>query len=138
MIRYDDGIKSDYVIASASVPINFDYAIIEDVASKPAATATIATQYDNIPYKNRRYFWDGGVLSNTPLREVINAHQSYWVNVKEAKNVVPNLEVYVIDLHPSKQNYVPLDRDGVINRDQDIRFHDRTTHDVKVSRIMAD
>lgn len=139
IIRYDDGIKSDYVIASASVPINYDYATIEDVDSKLATTInnTMASRYDNT-YKNRRYFWDGGVLSNTPLREVINAHQSYWVNVKEAKNVVPNLEVYVIDLHPSKQNYVPLDHDGVINRDQDIRFHDRTTHDVKVSRIMAD
>jgi len=31
IIRYDDGIKSNYVIASASVPINYDYAIIEEV-----------------------------------------------------------------------------------------------------------
>ena len=81
-----------------------------------------------------RYFWDGGLLSNTPLREVINAHQDYWVNVKGAKNSVPNLEVYVINLHPSKQNYIPIDRDGVVSRDQDITFNDRTAHDVKVSQ----
>ena len=72
------------------------------------------------------------------MREVINAHQDYWVNFKGAKNSVPNLEVYVINLHPSKQNYIPLDRDGVVSRNQDITFNDRTAHDVKVSRIMAD
>jgi NTE family protein len=144
-IRYDDGIKSDYVMASASVPVNYDYAILEDVDSKlvttvntPTATTNYYDENNNYFHKNRRYFWDGGILSNTPLREVINAHQDYWVNVKGAKNSVPNLDVYIIDLHPSKQNYISLDHDGVQNRDQDITFHDRTAHDVKVSRIMAD
>jgi NTE family protein len=138
-IRYDDGIKSDYVIASASVPINYDYTILEEDANSKynnEKNTAITNRYGN---KNRkRYFWDGGLLSNTPLREVINAHQDYWVNVKGAKNSVPNLEVYVINLHPSKQDYVPLDHDGVVSRNQDITFNDRTTHDVKVSRIMAD
>jgi predicted acylesterase/phospholipase RssA len=143
IIRYDDGIKSDYVIASASVPINYDYTIIEEDAiskhnnNEIATTSTSHHHYSN--NKDRKhYFWDGGLLSNTPLREVINAHQDYWVNVKGAKNFVPNLEVYVINLHPSKQNYIPLDHDGVVSRNQDITFNDRTAHDVKVSRIMAD
>ncbi len=25
-----------------------------------------------------RYFWDGAYLSNTPLRELIQAHRDYW------------------------------------------------------------
>ena len=142
IIRYDDGIKSDYVIASASVPINYDYTVIEeqDVISKynKETITTINHHYYDNNNDKKRYFWDGGLLSNTPLREVINAHQDYWVNFKGAKNSVPNLEVYVINLHPSKQNYIPLDRDGVVSRNQDITFNDRTAHDVKVSRIMAD
>ena len=28
-----------------------------------------------------RYFWDGGLLSNTPLRELLDAHQEYWRDV---------------------------------------------------------
>jgi len=87
----------------------------------------------------KRYFWDGGLLSNTPVREVIHAHEDYWVNVKGAKNSVPDLEeLIIVNLHPSKENYIPLDRDGVISRREDITFDDRTMHDVKVSRIMAD
>jgi len=33
-IFYNDGITADHVIASASVPINYDYTIIEDAESK--------------------------------------------------------------------------------------------------------
>jgi len=139
MIRYDDGIKSDYVVASASVPVNYDYTTIEEVHSKSTGDTSRYSSNENYIHNNRkRYFWDGGLLSNTPLREVINAHQDYWVNVKGAKNSVPNLEVYVINLHPAKQNYIPLDHDGVVSRNQDITFNDRTNHDVKVSRIIAD
>jgi NTE family protein len=131
-------------MASASVPINYDYSVIEDVESKlvdtlNSPTATVQLSKNSINFnKNRRYFWDGGILSNTPIREVINAHQDYWVNVKGAKNSVPNLDLYIVDLHPSKQNYVPKDHDGVQNREADITYHDRTAHDIKVSQIMAD
>jgi NTE family protein len=140
IIRYDDGVKSDYVIASATVPINYDYTIIEegDVDSKYNNNTTTTTSHYNIHKNRKRHFWDGGLLSNTPLREVINAHQDYWVNVKGAKNSVPNLEVYIINLHPSKQSYIPMDHDGILSRNQDITLNDRTAHDVKVSRIMAD
>jgi predicted acylesterase/phospholipase RssA len=30
-----------------------------------------------------RMFWDGGLLSNTPLRELIQSHREYWVNVEK-------------------------------------------------------
>jgi NTE family protein len=154
-IQYNHGIKSDYVLASASVPVNYAYTVINDIDSKvvdnasnldittvPLDNTTTTNKNANKFYKNRRYFWDGGILSNTPLREVINSHQDYWVNdnvnASIPKKPVPNLEVYVVDLHPSSQNYVPLDHDGVVGRNQDISFSDRTAHDVKVSNIMAD
>lgn len=30
----------------------------------------------------QRYFWDGGIASNTPLRELIQSHKDYWLDVK--------------------------------------------------------
>ncbi len=128
VIIYNEGIKSDYVIASASVPINFNYTTIE--AEKRNS-------------KQKRYFWDGGLLSNTPLREVLEAHRNYWFKMKKygttnSKHSVPDLEIYIIDLHPTKQDSIPIDHDGVVNRNNDITFHDRTTYDKKVALLVAD
>jgi NTE family protein len=93
--------------------------------------------------KQNRYFWDGGLLSNTALREVLEAHRNYWFKVKKygkvnSKYSFPYLEIYVVDLHPTKQDYVPMDHDGVVNRNNDITFHDRTTYDKKVALLVAD
>lgn len=56
-IRYDNGVTLDHVMASATIPITYDYQEI-----------------------NGRRFWDGGVLSNTPLRELIGRHKDFWKN----------------------------------------------------------
>ncbi len=135
-IQYD-GIDSDHVIASAAVPIHYSYTVLKDVETinDNEDTNTIdKTGLSNKFKKSIRYFWDGGILSNTPLREVINSHQEYYQNLPK----VPDLAVYVVDLHPPKQDNVSFDLDGVTSRNQDISFSDRTGHDVKVSKIMAD
>ena len=44
-----------------------------------------------------RYFWDG----NTPFREVLQAHEDYWVNVAKCDKI-PDLEICLINLNPSK------------------------------------
>ena len=46
-------------------------------------------------------FWDDGFTSNTPLREVIQAHRDYWYKTRKEKEV-PDLEVYIADLWPSE------------------------------------
>jgi predicted acylesterase/phospholipase RssA len=56
IIRYNDGITAEHVIASASVPINYSYMTLE-VESYNDNTAN----YE----KNIRHFWDGGIMSNT-------------------------------------------------------------------------
>jgi predicted acylesterase/phospholipase RssA len=61
-LTYPDGIKLDYVMATASVPINYDYAKVFDV-SKVDRQSNSSSEI--------HYFWDGGTLSNTPLRELI-------------------------------------------------------------------
>ena len=98
VIKYPEGITSDHVIASAAVPINFDYSKIE------------AERYDpqTKKYKKEmRYFWDGGILANTPLLQVITAHRQYWYFGKKVKDAVPKLNIFQVNLHPAKVDKVP-------------------------------
>jgi hypothetical protein len=43
-----------------------------------------------------------------------------------------------VNLHPGKQEYIPPDYDGVIDRKNDIMYHDRTRFDEYVAVVMAD
>ena len=129
MIRYDGGITSDQVIASASVPLNFGYTPLE-VESYNNATSN----YE----KNTRYFWDGGIMSNTPLMQVVRLHRLYWLKRKGFKHTVPRLNIGIINVHPVKQDTIPWDRDGVINRNNDITFSDRTSTDQEALLLVSD
>ena len=75
VIRYEDGIKSDFVLASCSVPVNYDYTMlkVENRALVPEGRDEEAVMEDNNRHTANdstsiRYFWDGGLLANTPLR----------------------------------------------------------------------
>jgi len=104
IIRYSDGITSEHVIVSASVPINFGYTTLE-VESYNNNTAN----YD----KNIRYFWDGGIMTNTPLTQLVRPHRLYWFKVKGLTDTVPKLEIGMVNVHPVKQDTIPWDYDGV-------------------------
>jgi NTE family protein len=58
VIEYEDGITLDQVMAGGTLPELYDPKEI-----------------------GGRKFWDGGVLSNTPLKELLSAHRDYWLNV---------------------------------------------------------
>jgi NTE family protein len=134
-INYDHGIVSDHAIASGSVPINYDYAKIE------ANKLTIDNQGNESIGKVQRYFWDGGIASNTPLRELIQAHKDYWLDVKgDGKDdaAIPDLEVFIVDVWPTKEKNIPMDHDGVINRNYDLLLCDKTDYDEKVADIVSD
>ncbi|MDQ3888123.1 MAG: patatin-like phospholipase family protein [Thermoproteota archaeon] len=110
MIKYDEGIKIDHIMASGTLPIFYDY---QDV--------------------DGHKLWDGGLLSNTPFREFLQAYHEYWHNVvpetREANNIlVLELEVYIVNLHPSKRHDLPTDHDGEKDRLNDINFGDRSSH----------
>ena len=120
VIKYPKGITSDHVIASAAVPINFDYGQIE------------AERYNSQTKryeKETRYFWDGGILANTPLLQVVKAHRQYWYFGKKVKDAVPKLDIFQINLHPARVDSVPSDHDGAVNRNSDISFGDRSKSD---------
>jgi NTE family protein len=98
-----DKIEADHVLASAGYPF---YGIAW-------------TQ------KSGKYLWDGTLLSNTPLREVINASPKY------------DKKVYVVDLFPRDQHEMPRNMFEVWHRARDIMYADKTEHSVQMSRIIT-
>lgn len=67
------------------------------------------------------------------FRDLFEAHKDYWTVVVEGSNIVPDLEVYIINLYPSKLDSIspPIDHDGVKDRHNDITFRDRNSHHVE-------
>src|SRR5918994_2384082 len=113
VIEYDDGIKIQHVMASASLPKFYEY---EEISGHK--------------------FWDGGILSNTPIRELIQAHKDFWeykIGSRELEDSiledacfsVPDLELYIINLWHPDDNVAPSDPDGMTERHRDIKSHDQ-------------
>ena len=150
VIRYDDGILADFVLASCSVPVNYDYTRLDvetrelipdrqgddDNAVLNDNSSNRLTSNDNST--SLRYFWDGGLLANTPLRQTVIAHREYWYKVRKMEENIPRLRYGIINLHPAKQDYLPSDYDGVVDRKNDIIFHDRTEFDENVAVLLSD
>jgi NTE family protein len=128
-IVFYDGIGPDHVLASALGKYAIDHPHIED-----STTGTM------------RQLWDGGYLSNTPLRELLTAHRNYWMeylrknrgNKNQPFIQAPELEVYIINLHPLAPKDIPQDKDLIDDRESDILFHDRTTYDEQVAYAFTD
>ncbi len=129
IIRYNEGITADQVIASASVPLNYAYTTLE-VESYNNATSKHE--------KNIRYFWDGGIMSNTPLMQVVLLHRRYWLKRRGFEHTVPRLNIGIFNVHPTKQDTIPWDRDGVVNRREDITYSDRTYSDQQALLLVSD
>ena len=144
VVRYDKGITSDHVIASSSFPVNFDFTRIEveslnsQNSSRPGNLEKIFSENDYCYKKDFRHFWDGGLMSNTPLMQVVLLHRKYWYKVRGLKDSVPRLGIYIVNLHPKKQAEIPTDRDGVINRNADITFSDRISHEEYMLLLVSD
>lgn len=128
LIFYDGGIGLDQLIASALAKYALDHPYMEDRISK-----------------TKRQFWDGGYLSNTPLRELIQSHRDYWINRPDSKQgkddelrKVPDLEVYIVDLHATIEKSIPTDTDSIDDREHDILFRNKTSYDEKVAKLVTD
>lgn len=77
-------------------------------------------------------------MTNTPLMQLVLLHRQYWWKVRGLKDNVPRLGICVINLHPKKQTEIPSDRDGVINRNNDITFSDRTNQEETTLLLISD
>jgi hypothetical protein len=116
VIKYENGIQVEHVMASGTLPEYYDPKIISN-----------------------RKFWDRGLLSNTPLRELLESHREYWMNV-ENKDEAPDLDVYVVNLHPSiiDINNPLSNYDEIKDRNNDIIFGDRTYSEQYSASVIAD
>lgn len=76
-IHYNQGLMIEHVLASASVPLLYNF---QRVPKKyDYAKANRGLEQDSTS-ENSRPFWDGALLSNTPTRELINHHKVFWEN----------------------------------------------------------
>lgn len=75
--------------------------------------------------KDGLYLWDGSLLSNTPLREVIDA---------SPKN---HKRVYIVNLFPKIQRELPTNMLDIWHRARDIIHTDKTDHNIHMSKIVS-
>jgi NTE family protein len=122
-----EGIGIKHVRASMSIHQRYKYPEIEVVLTENKK-------------EQPRIFWDGAYLSNTPLREVIQAHQNFWRELRRSGEIseIPPLEVYIVNLYPTTEKGFFPDADTVQDREIDIKFHDRTSYDLKVAEMTSD
>jgi NTE family protein len=138
-ISNQDGIEIEHALASGAFPDFFDYPKFK-----------INNAEMGIKNEEEHIFCDGGFRSNTPLREVLQAHRDYWLSIARKKhqdeedyeyeNDVPDLEIYIADLWPSelKEDPISFDRDFVENRKWDLILGDKTDYDEQVANVVTD
>jgi NTE family protein len=71
------------------------------------------------------YAWDGSLLSNTPLREVIDA------------SPVTDKQIFLVENYPKNIGKLPQNLPEVFHRARDIMFSDKTLHNVKMSKVIT-
>jgi NTE family protein len=119
-IKYPDGLTKRHIMASAAIPANADFTIVDDINSIP------------------HMYWDGAFASNTPLRGLIQSHRDWYLN---HGGIVPDLaELYIIGLWPRtvRDLPVPPDNNFVWSRMWDLLFDDKTTYVEKTAEMVTD
>jgi NTE family protein len=90
--------------------------------------ATSAYPLYNFPWvevEDGIYAWDGGLLSNTPLREAIDA------------SPVRDKRVCIVENYPKRVNALPKNLPEIYHRARDIIFSDKTEHNIQMSKIIT-
>ena len=145
-----NGIDNDILMASCLFPYSSHHTTLYDLVTK-----------------EKRTLWDGAFLSNTPLRELLQKHKDFWTSYFKANDIVydktgeyeseiyqnqglgrstgipkiPDLEVFIANLYPAleaEDEPIPMDKDKIEDRMNDIRFHDRSKYDEKIAHLVTD
>jgi NTE family protein len=97
-------IKSKYILASSGYPIyGFPWVEVEDSV----------------------YAWDGSLLSNTPVREVLS------VSPRDDKNI------FIVENYTRNTHRLPSNMAEVESRAKDIVFCDKNMDNIKMSRLIT-
>ncbi len=78
-----------------------------------------------VQVENGVYAWDGGLLSNTPLREVIDA------------SPVKDKQVFLVENYPKNIEKLPENLPQVYHRARDIMFSDKTELNIALSKVIS-
>jgi NTE family protein len=141
IVKYDEGLNIKHLMASSTLPEFYAYEEIDG-----------------------RKFWDGGLLSNTPIRELLEAHKRFWekkIGTQNLKNSlkrkinagydsghesiqrIPDLELYIINVFSPKENgattgedFILEDIDGIRDRKMDITLSGG--YDAKTDGLFTD
>ncbi|MDQ3967523.1 MAG: patatin-like phospholipase family protein [Thermoproteota archaeon] len=71
------------------------------------------------------YGWDGSLLSNTPLREAIDA------------SPVNDKQIFLVENYPKRIDVLPGNLPEVHHRARDIIFSDKTEHNMTMSKVIT-
>jgi NTE family protein len=107
-------------------PLIFD-STRQQITSKHvlAATGYPSYYFRWVKVEEGVYAWDGSLLSNTPLREVIDA------------SPINDKRVFLVENYPKKSDTLPDNLPEVQHRARDIMFSDKTLHSVKMSKAIT-
>jgi NTE family protein len=109
-----------------SEPLVFD-STRQQITSKHllATTAYPSYYFPWIEVEKGVYAWDGSLLSNTPLREVIEA------------SPVKDKRVFLVENYPKHCVNLPDNLLEVQHRARDIMFSDKTLHNIQMSKAIT-
>lgn len=109
-----------------SEPLVFD-SFMQQIAPKHILATCRYPSY-NFPWvevEEGVYAWDGGLLSNTPLREVIDA------------SPIINKRIFLVENYPKKIYQLPQNLAEVYHRTRDVIFCDKTLSTVTMSKVIT-
>jgi NTE family protein len=122
--------NSRLIISAVNVltaePLAFDSSK-QQITSKHLLAATAYPKYyfQWIEVEEEVYAWDGSLLSNTPLREVIDA------------SPIKNKRIFLVENYPKNIDKLPANLFEVEHRTRDILFSDKTMHNIKMSKAFT-
>ena len=100
---YIDELTPDHILASGSLPPAFPWTTV-----------------------NGRHYWDGGIVSNSPLERVVERCGS------------AGKQVYIIDLFPGQRRRLPGNLSEVMARRDEILYSERVRSDVRTREQARD
>ncbi|MGZ5470166.1 MAG: patatin-like phospholipase family protein [Nitrososphaeraceae archaeon] len=129
-LRPNGNPNSRLIITAVNVltaePLAFD-SFSQQITPKHILAATAYPKYyfPWVEVEEGVYAWDGSLLSNTPLREVIDA------------SPVKNKLVFLVENYPKNIDKLPANLFEVEHRTRDILFSDKTMHNIKMSKAFT-
>jgi len=107
-------------------PLIFDSAKQQITPKHVLATTAYPTYFFQwIELEKGLFAWDGSLLSNTPLREVIDA------------SPIKDKRIFLVENYPKNIEKLPSNLQEVKHRARDIMFSDKTIHSVQMSKAIT-